>query len=178
MLWCLFGGPMGHTIVSAGSLESSRHPAAEAAILLAVATCPVLIVPFASNPFEPHKAAFLWMTAAAASAALASAPGLVRRRLRELDGRHHLFLLALACAALGLCLSATFSEAPHLAWWGSVLRRYGALTQVALLVVLGTSLILTSGLSTADRLVSALVVGSAGPTVYAIAQVLGVDPLL
>lgn len=177
MLWCPFDGHMGHTIVSAGSPESSRHPAAEAALLLAVATCPALIIPFASHPFEPHKAAFLWMTAAAACAAVAFAPVVVWGQLRRFGGGRRLFLLGLACAMAGLCLLATFSEAPHLAWWGSILRRYGAATQVSLLAVLGATLLAASGIRAPERLLDALILGSVGPTVYAIAQALRFDPL-
>lgn len=178
MLWCPVGEPMGLTNVSGRNRAPARYAAAEAALLLAATTCPVLFVPDASNPFEPHKAAFLWMAAVVACAAIASSPAVAWRRFRESERPHRLFLSGLAVAIAGLCLSAFFSEAPHLAWWGSALRRDGALTQVALLAVLGASLLVITNLSTAERLINAVVLGSVGPTVYAVAQAVHVDPVL
>lgn len=151
--------------------------ATEAALLLAMATCPVLVIPFASNPFEPHKAAFLWVMAAAACAPVVGAPAFAWRRLRALDAGRRLILLGLACAVAVLCLSAARSEGASLAWWGSTLRRYGALTQVSLLAMLGVTLLAGNGRAASDRLITALILGSVGPTVYGLAQALQIDPL-
>lgn len=170
---------MEKTVVTADSPTSPRPAAAaEAAVLLAIATCPVLVIPFANNPFEPHKAAFLWTMTAAACAAVACAPVVGWRRLRELDGWSRVVLVGLACAVAGLCISAARSDGPSLAWWGSTLRRYGALTQVSMLAVLGATLLFATDTSTLDRLITALILGSVGPTVYAIAQALQLDPLI
>src|SRR5947209_7615082 len=44
---------------------------ADSAVLMALASCPALFIPFAENPFDPHKAVLFWILAAAAGAATA-----------------------------------------------------------------------------------------------------------
>src|SRR5215475_12383944 len=115
-------------VVSTHSDSLSAH-ASEAAVLLALVTCPSLLIPFADNPFEPHKAAFLWLAVAASSGALLFAPAW---RLREKFGRFPRLLLPFVTVALlAVVISTLGSEAPALSWWGSPLRRFGALTDIA-----------------------------------------------
>lgn len=157
------------------SIESAS--AAEAAILVAVATCPALLIPFADHPFEPHKAAFLWVAAAAAFGAALSTPHASWRRIRALDGWPRALIFCAAITVVTTLVSTVLSEAPALAWWGSPLRRQGTLTGIAILYLMSTALVFSNEASF-RRLVTATIVGSIGPTVYALYQVLGVDPLV
>src|SRR6266496_3156528 len=101
----------------------------ESAVLMALTTCPSLLIPFAANPYEPHKAAFFWPCAAVAgvACALPYASRHVRGPVRVEWTR-----VLVACAAvtmLAMLFSTARSDAPALAWWGSALRRQGAITQ-------------------------------------------------
>ena len=151
--------------------------AAEAALLLAITACPTLLVAFGDSPFEAHKAAFLW-----AAAAISLTAGLLAgRRWAALASDHfwiRCLLVTVALTAAGVILSVWLSPAPALAWWGSGLRRFGGSTELALgAVLVSGALLIAADPARADRWIAGLVLASIGPTMYAIAQTLGVDPL-
>ena len=151
--------------------------AVEAALLLAIAACPTLLVPFGDSPFESHKAAFLWV-----AAAIGLTAGLMAARTwTPLASKHfwmRCFLVTATLAAVALMISIWLSPAPALAWWGSGLRRFGGSTELALgAVLVAGAVAISADPARADRFVTALVLSSIGPTVYAIAQTAGVDPL-
>src|SRR5438067_1447029 len=104
------------------------HAPAEALVLIAVAAIPTLVIPFGENPFEPHKAALLWASAAAGTAAALASPKLLTQLIRERPWTRRLAIAA-GCSVASIALSSILSPAPALAWWGSGLRRFGAVTE-------------------------------------------------
>ena len=158
------------------SVAAKSVPAAEAALLLAVTACPSLLIPFADNPFEPHKAAFLWAAAVTAAAAIVCAVPRLKRLAADRPWTRWLVQVAIG-SAVALVISASLSWSPALAWWGSGLRRYGGFTELALVSVLIVAAVLVTNRTERDRLLACIVLGSVGPTVYALSQWLGVDPL-
>lgn len=151
--------------------------AAESALLLALTACPAILIPFGDSPFEAHKGALLWV--AAATSITASLIG-VRRWLAVVLDRPWMrsLLVAAVASAVALAVSVVLSQAPALSWWGSGLRRYGGSTQLAFGgILVSTVLMIAADPTRVDRCVASLVLGSIGPTVYAIAQTLGIDPL-
>jgi hypothetical protein len=81
------------------------------------------------------------------------------------------------CSVAGMLVSVWISRSPALAWWGSGLRRYGGLTELALVGVMVTTAILAADRGRFDRCLVAIALGSVGPTVYALFQWAGADPL-
>jgi len=98
--------------------EHGSAPAAEALVLLLLAAVPSLVIPFAENPFEPHKAALLWAATAAATAALLASPSRLIQSLRERTWTRRLAIAA-GCSIASIAASSILSPAPTLAWWGS-----------------------------------------------------------
>jgi hypothetical protein len=156
-------------------VRAAVHPA-HTPILFALVTCPALVMPFGENPFEPHKAAFLWTTTAAACAAIIGSPATCRRLATALDDWRRLMVLFAGIAAIAMLVSTMLSEAPQLAWWGSALRAHGTFTALCALLLLIAILFVASP-AFVGQLTSVVIIGSIGPTVYAFGQVLGVDPL-
>ena len=119
----------------------------------------------------------MWATAAGAAAALA--PILAARR-RTFDGRPWTrgFTIVTGAVVLSTLVSFAFSpsHAHALTWWGSGLRRFGALTEIALACAAAAIAIVAGRPSAFKRLVTAFVVGSVGPTLYGMSQFLGIDP--
>src|SRR5206468_12579220 len=109
-----------HLNMSKGRAKTTHHehgsaPAAEALVLLLLAAVPSLVIPFAENPFEPHKAALLWAVTAAAMAALLASPPRVIQRLRERTWTRRL-AIAVGCSIASIAASSILSQAPTLAW--------------------------------------------------------------
>ena len=146
----------------------------QAAILLAIVTVPALFIPFAQNPFEPHKAAFLWV---AASAAIAAGALHARRVISSANKLQRAAVVVVALTTAAMIVSTVMSDAPHLAWWGSTLRAYGTLTEIALFAIMMAAVAVCDG-AFAGRMQTAIVIASVPPTIYALAQIAGVDPLM
>ena len=105
-----------------------------------------------------------------------SAPRASWQRLAALEGWSRILLVCIGLIAVSTLISTATSEAHVLAWWGSPVRRQGALTSVAMLG-LASAVVVFSTDESFERLVTASLLGSIGPTVYALYQVLGIDPL-
>ncbi len=157
-------------------LELDIAPAAEALVCVAVAAVPSLVIPFGENPFEPHKAAFLWAATSAGAAALIASPEQLSRLIRERPWTKRL-AIAVGCSLVSIAVSSILSPAPALAWWGSGVRRFGALTEIALPCLMVIVAALAADPARFGRIVTAAVLGSVAPTLYGMAQWLGVDPL-
>src|SRR5207247_9170038 len=130
-------------------------------------------MPFDENPFGPHKAALLWAVTAAATAAVLASPSRMIQRLRERTWTRRLAIAA-GCSIASIAASSILSPAPTLAWWGSGVRRFGALTEIALLCTTIVVGVLAADPARFGRIVTAVVVGSVAPTLYGTAQWLGV----
>jgi hypothetical protein len=158
-------------------LSAEYAAVAEVALLLALIVCPSLLIPFAANPFEPHKAAFLWTAAVISVVALIVGSGVHLRKSMVERSAPRWLVITVLCLSLSVVVSVWISESPGLAWWGSGLRRYGGLTELALAGVLVAAVILARDRDRFDRCLVAIVLGSIGPTVYALSQWGGADPL-
>jgi O-antigen ligase len=159
------------------AVDAPAPSIAEAAVLLALAAIPSLVLPFGQNPFEPHKAALLWVLL---SAAIASGFA-VAVRMATLPSQPWTKRLTLAATATAALLTVSFALSPStaraLAWWGSGLRRDGAFTELALVGAAVAVAVLAAAPSRFERIVAAVALGSVAPTIYGLSQWLGVDPL-
>lgn len=162
--------------VSGGVRVADGSSAAEAAVFLTLTACPSVLMAFADNPFEPHKAAFLWVFALAGVAAIVSDLPRLRRLTIDRPWTRGLAGTAI-CLAVVLAVSATRSQSPALAWWGSGLRRYGAWTELALLAIMTVTALRVTDRARLDAFLVAVALGSIGPTALALSQWFGVDPL-
>lgn len=145
-------------------------------MLLAVTACPSLVIAFGDSPFEAHKAAFLWVAASAGLGAIVSDVPRLKRMLVDRPWTRWLAAVAVA-SAVALAVSTAGAASPRMAWWGSGLRRHGTVTEIALLSVMAITALLAVDRRRFDRVLAAAVLGSIGPTVYAVSQWIGVDPL-
>src|SRR5207249_11445309 len=104
------------------ALPRLEPEATEALVILSLVVCPALLIPFANNPFEPHKAAFLWTAGFAACVAAATSLSIRPEPLRAAHGPTSWLLACIALATIVMFVSTARSESPALAWWGSPVR--------------------------------------------------------
>jgi hypothetical protein len=156
---------------------AEQSTVAELALLFALVVCPALLIPFAENPFEPHKAAFLWTAVFTSAAALiVSGVGDIKALIAERPAFRWIVTASL-CSVAAMIVSVSISESPALAWWGSGLRRYGGLTEVVLAGAMVVAATVAIDRDRFDRCLTAIMLGSIGPTLYALFQWAGADPL-
>lgn len=162
---------------------------------------PLAFNPWAALPFEPVKVG-LFQVVAGASLALAGACGLATglrkaRRPPELPGqsgedrtpeagggwqsiRSGLWGSPAGPAllyGLGLIAAAAFSLDPQRSWWGAPDRGHGAFTLVLAVAFSLTLARVLDSRQRVDRLLLAIVLGSAPVVAYGLAQAAGLDPL-
>lgn len=154
----------------------AQELATEIALLVAVAVCPAVVIPQGFHPFDTHKAPLLWTAAAAVFAALVASFFVRRSMAWPANGWRRALIVLAALGTVAMVVSTIRSEAPALAWWGSALRRYGTLTELSLAALLVAGVAAGNG-AFPRRVWLAVVIGSVLPTLYAAAQLVGVDPL-
>ena len=123
------------------------------------------------------KAVILLVAAAAALMIMARDPGAVAGLVSKSYGRWLLGLLS-ASAALTL-ISTSFSPHPELAWDGSDWRRFGAVAQIAILI-LAAAIAATAARDAGIRelFLRSLCISGSVAALYGIAQYFGWDPFL
>jgi hypothetical protein len=149
--------------------------AARVPIVYALVTCPALMIPVGQHPFDLHKAAFLWIATATAVAAVAASPA-ASRALRHVDSWRAAMAITAVLTIAAMTWSTVSSDIPSLAWWGSTLRAYGTLTEIALLLV-AIVVLLVADDEFVGRLQTAAIIGSVAPAIYGACQLLHLDPL-
>jgi len=89
------------------------------------------------------------------------------------------FLLCVAGTAVILCLATLFSAAPALSLAGSTWRRFGLLTQAAILIIgFATAAWVAHSPGALSPILRAIVLAGAVASAYGVAQYFGLDPLL
>jgi O-antigen ligase len=154
--------------------DGAARSAGAIATGVALTTCPTLLFPFASTPFDPPKSLALWVLAAIALPSISAE--LSRRTASRIRTRPMQVLWAAAAVfvAVAIVASAT-SAAPALAWLGSPLRRMGALTEIALLVLMLVIAVAARDRHAADAVITAALLGAVPPTLLVLGQWAGAD---
>jgi O-antigen ligase/tetratricopeptide (TPR) repeat protein len=144
----------------------------EAATLTVVAALPAFVNLASERIFEEEKALLL------RAAALIVLPGLLMAwRSQPPRLVRHPIVLACAAFVVMLLVAALAGVAPRDAFAGAYLRRHGVLTWLALATLFWAMCASAGSRAGRERLLAAIVVGSIWPSVYALLQYAGVDPV-
>jgi tetratricopeptide (TPR) repeat protein/O-antigen ligase len=144
----------------------------EAVALTLLAALPAFINLASERIFEEEKVLLL------RAAALVALPGVVmawRRQGTRLI--RNPIVLAFAAFVVMLFIAAAIGVAPRDAFAGAYLRRHGMLTWLALFTLFCAMCVSASSRAGRERLLAAIVVGSVWPSIYALLQWAGVDPV-
>lgn len=149
--------------------------ALEVTWLTAVMTVPALVNVYSVRAFEGDKVPFLRSLALFAAALWIARRAEAAGRSTSIPWRQP---AVVAAGLLVLCalISTALSIAPAIAFWGSYERVQGTYALVAC-AVLFLAFISTAGPPQISRLVTAMLIASIVPCVYALLQVYGADPI-
>lgn len=169
-----------------GALRSWYTGIVEAGWLAALLAVPLFFNTYSMRSFEPDKAALLrslvalmvlaWFLRLAAGPFFANRAGPTRRRLVDLQGVSVPVLLATALFVAQI-ISTGFSISPFESLWGSYHRQQGLDTAAAYFVILLSVVGLVRNRVQTERIITALLVGSAAIAFYGILQHSGLDPV-
>ncbi len=143
----------------------------EATALTMVAVIPAFLNLSSSHIFEEEKALLL---RAGALLVLSGAAWRWRGRVAML---RQPAVLTFGLLILGLVLATVFGIAPAEALGGAAVRRHGLLTWLALGVVFCEACVIATSEAGRRRLLAALVAGSVWPSIHALVQAAGMDPV-